>query len=73
MGFIALPAMNPLSSFIEDFANSFEDSAILSKLYKFIFAMVNKYISEPDQHSNPRTIIKGHKNNNHKTNNTNTL
>ena len=29
MGFIALPAVNPISSFIEDFANSLEDSAIL--------------------------------------------
>lgn len=49
MGFIALPAMNPISSFIEDFANCLEDSAILSRLYKFIFAMVNKYIFEPHQ------------------------
>lgn len=29
MGFTVLPAMNPISSFIEDFANSLEDSAIL--------------------------------------------
>ena len=29
MGFIAGRAMNPISSFIEDFANCLEDSAIL--------------------------------------------
>ena len=49
MGFIVLPAMNPISSFIEDFAKSFEDFAIKTQLYQFIFAMVNKYIFEPHQ------------------------
>ena len=49
MGFIVLPAMNPISSLIEDFAKSFEDFAIKTQLYQFIFAMVNKYIFEPHQ------------------------
>ena len=49
MRFTALPAVNPISSFIEDFAKSFEDFAIRTWGYRLIFAMVNKYIFEPYQ------------------------
>lgn len=45
MGFIVLPAMNPISSFIEDFAKSFEDFAIRTWGYRLIFAMYNNTLT----------------------------